>query len=173
MWQEADTWPAALQGLLDRRLATFGDQLRAEVPRFDLLETKLRALIADLPNDPLGVLHGDLIPANVLVDEALHPVAVLDFGFFTTVGDPAFDLAVTASIFDMYGPLARQVETEIDRAAAERFGFPPERLTLYRAAYAIATANVYDPDGKDGHFRWCTEMLRRDEITDLLSTGRL
>jgi len=168
MWAEARSWPAALQGLLDRRLALFGDQLRARVPRFDLAEERLRALIAELPDDGLAALHGDLIPANVLVDESLRPLAVLDFGFFTTVGDPVFDLAVTASIYDMYGPRARATEAEIDRAAAERFGVPADRLTLYRVAYAIATANVYDPKGEDGHFRWCVETIGRDDAAALL-----
>lgn len=168
MWEGARTWPAALQGLLDRRLALFGDQLRAQVPRFDLAEERLRELIAELPVDDLAVLHGDLIPANVLVDNALRPLAVLDFGFFTTVGDPAFDLAVTASIFDMYGPRARETEAEIDRATTERFGVTGDRLALFRAAYAIATANVYDPSGQDGHFRWCVEMLGRDDVAALL-----
>jgi hypothetical protein len=164
MWEGAPAWPAALQGLLDRRLARFDARLRARIPRFGLAVERLRVLIAELTVDDLAVLHGDLIPANVLVDDALRPVAVLDFGFFTTVGDPAFDLAVTASIFDMYGPRARQTEAEIDRAAAERFGFTSDRLALYRAVYALATANVYDPNGRDGHFRWCAETIGRDDV---------
>lgn len=170
MWEGAHTWPVALQGLLNRRLARFGDLLGARVPGFDRVEEGLRASIATLPSDELAVLHGDLIPANVLVDGALRPLAVLDFGFLTTLGDPAFDLAVTASIFDMYGPRAREVEATIDAAAAQRFGVPPERLALYRAAYAIATANVYDPQGQDGHFRWCAEMINRGDVAALLGT---
>lgn len=38
------------------------------------------------------------------MDEAGRPVAVLDFGFCTTAGDPAFEAAVTAAVWDMYGP---------------------------------------------------------------------
>lgn len=169
MWAGAQTWPAALQALLDRRLALFGDQLRARVPRFDLIEERLRMLIDGLPADGgLATLHGDLTPANVLVDKSLRPLAVLDFGFFTTVGDPTFDLAVTAGIYDMYGPRARETEKEIERAAAVRFGVSADRLALYRAAYAIATANVYDPTGQDGHFRWCVEVLGREDVASLL-----
>lgn len=168
MWDGVESWPAALWGLVERRLARGGDLLRARLPAFDALVERLRDLIAGLPADGLCVLHGDLIPANILVDEDLRPRAVLDFGFLSTVGDPFFDLAVTASVFDMYGSHGRQAEAAIDRAAAGRFGLAPERLALYRAVYAIVTANVYDPGGEDGHFRWCVEMLRRDDIAALL-----
>jgi hypothetical protein len=164
MWGEEPTWPAALGGLLERRLSLLDDRLRARFPDFDLLEERVRARLAELPAGETVVLHGDLIPANVLVDDALRPLGILDFGFFTTVGDSAFDLAVTASVFDMYGPRARETEATIDRAAVERFGVDPERLALYRAAYALATANIYDPDGGDGHFRWCVEMVGRADV---------
>lgn len=168
MWEGAGSWPAALDLLLERRLARFGDQLGARIPGFEAASVRLRELISGLEVGEPAVVHGDLIPANVLVDEALRPQAVLDFGFFTTLGDPLFDLAVTASVYDMYGPGAAAAEARIDAAAAARWELPAERLALYRAAYAVATANVYDPDGEDGHFRWCVEMLRREDVAALL-----
>jgi len=59
----------------------------------------------------------------------------IDFGFPSTVGDPVFDAAVTASIFDMYGPLARDAERDLDKAITESFGYSADRMALYRAAY--------------------------------------
>ena len=47
-------------------------------------------------------------------------------------------------------------------------GYQPEELTLYKAAYAVATSNAYDPNGRDGHFAWCAQMLCRREVVDLL-----
>jgi hypothetical protein len=172
LWDGHETWPAALLALLERRVAAFGDQLRAAVPQFDVGWSRLRELVRRLPGDALGIVHGDLIPANVLVDEALRPLAVLDFGFLSTAGDPAFDAAIAASIFDMYGPNARAVEAQLDVAIAQRFGYARDRITLYRAAYAIATSNAYDPRGADGHFRWCAELLQRAEVRDVLGMGR-
>jgi aminoglycoside phosphotransferase (APT) family kinase protein len=46
-------------------------------------------------------LHGDLHPANVLVDERGRLAAVVDFGDITA-GDPACDLAVAWMLFDEY-----------------------------------------------------------------------
>jgi len=168
MWEGAGSWPAALAALLERRLAVCGDQLRARVPGFERMAERLLDSVAEFEVGELTVLHGDLIPANVLVDESVRPVAVLDFGFFTTVGDPLFDLAVTASIYDMYGSRAAASEAAIDAATARRREVPPERLVLYRAAYAVATANVYDAAGEDGHFNWCVEMLGRPEVAAVL-----
>jgi hypothetical protein len=168
MWEGVGSWSAALGALLDRRLAVSGEQLGACVPGFERAAERLRALVAELAVDALTPVHGDLIPANVLVDEATRPLAVLDFGFMTTAGDPLFDLAVTASVYDMYGPRGGETEAAIDAAAARRWDVASERLALYRAAYAVATANVYDPAGLDGHFRWCAQMLNRGDVADLL-----
>lgn len=95
-------------------------------------------------------------------------MAVLDFGFLTTVGDPAFDAAVTASIFDMYGPRATATEALLDEALADRFGHDPARLAVHRAAYALVTGNCFSASGSDGHFAWCVRMLRRRDVRDAL-----
>jgi aminoglycoside phosphotransferase (APT) family kinase protein len=66
-------------------------------------------------------VHGDLIAANGLRSGA-HATAILDFGLLSTAGDPAFDAAIAASIYDMRGPRARDVERVLDRALIAAFG---------------------------------------------------
>jgi hypothetical protein len=34
-------------------------------------------------------------------------------------------------------------------------------MYLYRAAYAITTASIYDADANDGHYVWCVGNLNR------------
>lgn len=163
-----DGWAASLVALIDRRLHQFGSQLAASVPDFEKKADRVRELLHASGSDREGLVHGDLIRANVLVDDEMRPSAVLDFGFLSVPGDPAFDAAVTASILDMYGPRAREVEAAFDDLVVERFGYPRELLLLYRAAYALITSNAYDPQGADGHFRWCVDMLLREDVTALL-----
>lgn len=156
---------AESMGQLVRRRATTGP-LAAALPDLATIVDAVEDRLTKLPYGKPGLLHGDLIPANVLV--AGERLAVIDFGFLSTIGDPAFDAAVTASIFDMYGPDARRIEADLDAATAERFGYDEQSRWVHRAAYALATATAYSPSGADGHFTWCVEMLRRPEVRGAL-----
>ncbi len=156
-------FPTALAALVERRFRDRPELLRREVPDVDDLVPAVITGLQTLPeSDPAGFLHGDLIPGNVLVRDG-RVSGVLDFGFLTTVGDPQFDAAITASIFDMYGPNARVSEERLDQAFLARFGHDPQRYGLYRAAYAVITHAHFSPDGSDGHFAWCARMLRRPD----------
>ncbi|QNN54277.1 phosphotransferase [Nocardioides mesophilus] len=154
----------SLAALVQRRVERSQGPLAARLPDLDAVAAAVVARLRDLPPAPPRLVHGDLIPANVLVDQDSRPVAVLDFGFLTTVGDPAFDAAVAASVFDMYGPRARDTEALLDAAVADRFGYPAERLAAYRAGYALATSTCYSASGSDGHFAWCLRMLERPDV---------
>ncbi|QWZ09024.1 phosphotransferase [Nocardioides panacis] len=149
-----------LADLVERRA---NDVLATAVP--GLPAASVAAAVRALPPAPAALVHGDLIPANVLLDDTGRPSAVIDFGFLTTVGDPAFDAAVTASIFDMYGDAARSTEARLDA----RLGVDPRRAAVHRAAYAVVTATCFSPTGDDGHFRWCVAMLGRDDVRAALS----
>lgn len=164
----ADDFPAALIALLERRVARFGELLRAHVPDFDRRYSRLVEKLAAFDRLPTTVIHGDLFGENILVDEAVRPLAVLDFGFLSTAGDPRLDASLTAVIMNMYGPHAPAIaDTLTDRFAAE-LGYSVEALLIYRAAYAVATSNVFTPEGSDGHFPWCVAQLTRAEVTAAL-----
>ena len=55
--------------------------------------------------------------------------------------------------------LATPVEGPRVRLAASEMEQHRERL--YRAAYAITTATIYDADAGDGHYVWCVGNLNR------------
>ncbi|MCA6095936.1 aminoglycoside phosphotransferase family protein [Streptomyces sp. SCA3-4] len=175
LWDGSASWSQALSTLVDDRADRFGDQLRAKAADFDTKLAQLHRALATLDDVRPALVHGDLIPGNILVGADGAPAAVLDFGFFSTAGDPAFDAALTASIFDMYGTDAQDTEARIDRELNTRFGHPPDRLALYRSAYAVITSNAYDPLGQDGHFQWCADTLNRPSVSEALRrapTGR-
>ncbi|NUR97403.1 MAG: aminoglycoside phosphotransferase family protein, partial [Kribbellaceae bacterium] len=71
-----------------------------------------------------------------------------------------FEASLAAGFFDMYSPDARRLDDEL----TERFvglGHDRELMRLYRHAYAIITATVYDENAGDGHYQWCVEQLTR------------
>lgn len=168
LWDGAAAFRDALLSLLHRRVERFGPVIRGHLPDFGRRYTRLRELIAAMPVRPDAVIHGDLVPGNILVDEQGKPLAVLDFGFLTTGGDPRFDAAIAASVMNMYGPHAPAITGAMTARLAGDLGYPPGMLVTYQAAYAVATSNAFTPDGADGHFAWCISQLRRPDVTAVL-----
>lgn len=156
----------SLAGLVERRARASRGPLVARLGGLDVLVAATGTALRALAPAPPTFVHGDLVPGNVHVDASGTVVAVLDVGFLTMLGDAAFDAAVTASVYDMYGPRHRASERVLDDALGEVLGCDPQRRGLYRAAYALATATVFSPDGTDGHFEWCAAMLERDDVRE-------
>ncbi|MFC4786154.1 phosphotransferase family protein [Nocardioides sp. MAHUQ-72] len=157
-----------LAALVERRVERFREPLQAQLPDVDRVTTVVVDRLRALDPEASSLVHGDLIPANILVDGHGRPCAVVDFGFLSTVGDPAFDAAVAASTYDMYGPRAAETEAVLDRAVRDRLGHAPERLAAHRAAYALVTSCCFSVSGSDGHFAWCVRMLGRPDVRTAL-----
>lgn len=152
-----------LASLVTRRVERFATPLRVALPDVDAVLGNTIEALHGLDHAVPTLMHGDLIAANVMTSGG-HASAVLDFGFMTTAGDPLFDVAITASIFDMYGPRARETERTLDQAFLTTFTGDHRRYSIYRAAYALTTACCYGTDLSEGHFAWCVGMLSRPDI---------
>jgi aminoglycoside phosphotransferase (APT) family kinase protein len=168
LWSAAQGFRGAMIGLLGRRVARFGDVIRGHLPDFDRRYRALQDRLATISPFPDSVLHGDLLGGNILVDHDLRPVAVLDFGFLTTAGDPRLDSAITASVMNMHGPHAPSITRDLTTRLARELGYATEVLLIYQACYAVATSNAFTSDGSDTHFAWCIAQLRRRDITEAL-----
>ena len=165
LWEGHARFPDALAALVRRAVRRRGDLLAARVPDLAAMVRRTTESLVALPDSQsVSVVHGDLVPPNIHVDGTGAPTAVLDFGFFTTAGDPAFEAAVTAAVWDMYGPYAEHHTAVLTRLFAEEFRHSPDTLALYRRAYALATYDLFSSDGSDGHFRWCAALLGRGSL---------
>ncbi|MDQ3627427.1 MAG: phosphotransferase [Actinomycetota bacterium] len=159
----AETFEHQLASLASRRVERFNRQMRTAIPDLDsLLAGTVTSLHGLSPAEP-RLVHGDLIAANVLAVNG-RATAIVDFGFLTTVGDPAFDAAVAASCFDMWGPKGLHVERALDDAVIGVFGYDPQRLATYRAAYGLVTACCFGDDLSEGHFAWCVAKMERPDV---------
>ena len=74
-------WPTALVAGMDRRVGVHGGPLLAALPDAPRLVEQIGSALTSLPRPPEAIVHGDLCAVNVLVDDALEPRAVLDWGF--------------------------------------------------------------------------------------------
>jgi aminoglycoside phosphotransferase (APT) family kinase protein len=117
---DSGSFGSALIALLERRVSRFGNILRARVVEFDRKYRQVIEKVAALDGTAHTVIHGDLVPANLLTDSSGTLTAVLDFGFLTTCGDRRLDASIGAPTFNMYGPhAARTTETLTARLMAE------------------------------------------------------
>lgn len=161
LWLNHTRFPDALAALVERATRRHRDLLAAHISDLSVKIVRTVEALKALPDTPVTVIHGDLIPPNIHVDDTGRPTAILDFGFFTTAGDPAFEAAVTAAIWDMYGPHADEHLATLTKVFATELRYAPETLALYQTAYALTTYDLFASDGTDGHFRWCVGLLNR------------
>lgn len=166
LWDGHTRFPDALAALVERAARRHGEVLAAAVPGLAATVELIARTLRALPATPVTAVHGDLVPPNIHVDDTGLPVAVLDFGFFTTAGDPAFEAAVTAAVWDMYGPDAEHHTAELTSLFAAALGHDQRTLALYQAAYALTTYDLFSTDGSDGHFQWCAALLNRDTAVE-------
>jgi Ser/Thr protein kinase RdoA (MazF antagonist) len=153
-------WHQFLVRALQHKLAQVGSCLSRDVVAFESKVERLRALLAAPYQGELRLIHGDFFPGNLLVDREGQVTALLDFGLFTMVGDPLFDLATGWVFFDMYDELRANVRERYLSLILDRLG-EDVRRTLYRyvLVYSILSANTYSPTCSDGHYRWCADNL--------------
>jgi len=168
LWAGGERWTEVLAALVRRRAVAHAEVLRARITDFDRKLERVHRLLERVPPAPDRVVHGDIVPANVLVDDAFRVTALIDWSFLTTAGDHTFEASITAGVFDMYGPGARASDDALTAVLAERHGHSLARMLLYRAAYAIATACAFSRDGTDGHFAWCAAVLERADVVETL-----
>ncbi|MFG1911674.1 phosphotransferase family protein [Kribbella sp. NPDC048928] len=165
------SWIDALTGLVQRRIARFGDQLEPVVDDFGPKVDALLKLLSDLAEPESRFVHGDVTAGNILVDDELNPVTLLDFGLLTMAGDPMFEAAATASVIDLWSPRSREIEAAYDAAFVERLGYDDVRLLVYRCAYSLIIANAHedDPYGRDSHVPLTARFFNTPEVSALLS----
>ncbi|WP_327636492.1 aminoglycoside phosphotransferase family protein [Kribbella sp. NBC_00482] len=152
------SWGESLAGLVRRRAEASSVHLERDVAGFPELLGEVLDGLTQL-GDGMSVVHGDICPPNVLMD-GQRVEAVLDWGFLSTAGDSTFEASLAAGFFDMYSPEARRLD-DLLTARFETLGHDRERMRLYRRAYAIITATIYDENAGDGHYTWCVGQLTR------------
>jgi hypothetical protein len=141
----------SLADLVQRRAEPLGALLS------DGVVDRMAEALRELPPVPPRLVHGDLGPVHVLLDGG-RPVGLLDFGYVSTLGDPAFDAAVAACLQDMFGPGAAAATAALDDRVVRRFDHDPAVLVLYRAAYGLVTASCLV--GHPGRqLDWCLELV--------------
>ena len=138
----AGDWTEYLRLSLAHYAAVNGATIAEEIGDVAALEGKALSLLAALdPRPERALVHGDYFPGNVLMDGEFRVTAVVDFGFYTVVGDPLLDVAGAAIFLEMIGSPPGDIAFA-ERLVAERYGpaIAPS-LRFYRAYFAFAMAD--------------------------------
>ncbi|NSW54277.1 MAG: aminoglycoside phosphotransferase family protein [Anaerolineae bacterium] len=175
-------WHTFLRAFLQRRLHASAACLRRDVTGWDEKLDRMERLLSQPYSGELRVVHGDFFPGNLLVEvrlpkslpptsrlpkspktsEVLEICALLDFGLFTMLGDPLFDLATAWVFFDMYDDLKIDARARLLERILARLGEGVRgRMYRYVLIYSLLSADTYAPDCSDGHYRWCVDNLNQ------------
>ena len=145
----AGTWRDYLRLGLDRFIAWNGPAIEAARGDLDRLRATALALLDTVAaTPPKALVHGDYFPGNVLIDDRLRVSGLVDFSFWTVVGDPLLDVIGTPIFLEMNDEATADDIAFVRRIILERHGdavLGPARF--YRAYFAFAMA---DPGNSDG-----------------------
>lgn len=161
----ADDWNALIRFFIDRCLADSGLILQRDVHNINNILGTLRDIFFGCYGGTYHVIHGDVFPGNLMMDESGAVTGLIDFGTLTMVGDPLFDLASASIYFDMYGQQRCDVRSRLLALAAAGLPTDDERRKLYAYVFVVAatTATLYPEPGIDvrqgGHYQWATDIL--------------
>jgi aminoglycoside phosphotransferase (APT) family kinase protein len=153
-------WHAFLSRWLFAKLSSLASHFERDVIAFDQKLAVMQTLLAQPYHGDYRLIHGDICPANLLVDAQGQICGLLDFGLFTLYGDPLFDAATAWVFFDMYDELQTNVRARLLPFVLQRFG-PANygKLIRYVLLYSFLSANTYAADCSDGHYAWCVSNL--------------
>ena len=165
------SWQDLLQQNLERKLKENRKYYLPFVPHLNALAQQLMQKIDTVNLHDCRLIHGDFFPGNTIINEAIQITGLLDFGTFTTMGDPIYDIALGWVFADMYEnidhfPVKDFVGERINRKLAEN---EVERMKLYVLIYSLLSATMYgNPDTNDGHFRWAMKNLNDKTLLEAL-----
>lgn len=140
------------------RVAIKDKALAADVPGLDAIAARLIARLESIPDPEKSVVHGDIWPPNVMMNDTLQVTGLIDFSFTTRVGDHVMDLAGAAHFLRIANPSAEEDHAFLMELIAERHGDEVvERIGLYAVWFAFSFAYNHDDAVI---YPWCVDLIR-------------
>ena len=143
---------------LAERLEVFAadEVLAGEVPGFVEKVARLKAQVLALPDPEKCIVHGDIWPPNIMMDDDLRVTGLIDFNFTTRVGDTVMDLAGAVHFIKVGNPHGTADYDDLMGLVAARHGADlRERLALY--AVWLAFSFAFNHDEAVVH-AWCLDL---------------
>lgn len=165
-------WNEFITDMVSDRMRTVAPLLRRDIGDIDTRAERLLGRFSDRYEGPDAVVHGDLYPGNILMTDRATVTGIIDFGTFTMIGDPLYDLATACGFWRMYQPdHATARHRLLDHAAADLPAENRRRLMDYLLIAALTTCDLYPepnrPIHDTGHYQWARGILIDDQYWHL------
>ena len=140
------------------RAAVEDEVLAADVPGLAAIAAQLSARLEALPDPEKCVVHGDIWPPNVMMNDTLRVTGLIDFSFTTRVGDHVMDLAGAAHYLRIGNPHAAEDHAYLMQLIAERHG---AEVVEWIGLYAVWLAFSFAYNHEDTLiYPWCLDLIR-------------
>ncbi len=133
--------------------------LQEEGISYDEIISNFRNDIDTLQQYPAkNLVHGDYFFGNVLVDENLTISAVIDFGWWSCIGDHLMDIAGVIMFLDLYQEVSQIEKDYLNDLISKKYGTAFSHvLSIYRVYYSLLLADCKEPDPKA--YNWSIHNL--------------
>lgn len=170
---KSNDWHAYFRSRIQQSVTVHRCHFKKHVSQYNYkYKTLLKSFSTSEYSSPLSLIHGDIFPGNILLNDSSHEITgIIDFGRYTLFGDPIYDLATACIFFAMYEP-DRALHRSRLLAMAHTLVPKSDQVWLYRYTLGCAfiSAPLYHKTHEDlaanGHFRWAIEILNDETLWD-------
>lgn len=154
--RRADRWSDYLTARV--RVAAEDKVLEAAVPGLAGIAKRFIARLEAIPDPERCIVHGDIWPPNVMMNDALQVTGLIDFSYTTRVGDHVMDLAGACHFLLATKASSSEDHAYLKQLILERHGPKVmDRIGLYAVWFAFDFAFNHDDAWV---FAWCANLIR-------------
>ena len=154
--RRCDRWPDYLTARVTT--AAKDEVLAMAVPGLAGIVERFNAGLRAIPEPARCIVHGDIWPPNVMMNDDLQVTGLIDFSFTTRIGDHVMDLA-GACHFLLATKASSQADHDyVKQLILAKYGVEViDRIDLYAVWFAFDFAYNHDDAAV---FAWCTNLIR-------------
>lgn len=140
------------------RAAAEDDVLAAAIPNLGGIVDRFIMRLEAIPDPTRCIVHGDIWPPNVMMNESLQVTGLIDFSFTTRIGDHVMDLAGAWHFLLASKSSAKADHDYLKQLILAKHGAEViDRMGLYAVWFAFEFAFNHDDAAV---FAWCANLIR-------------
>ncbi len=154
--RRSDSWSDYLTASV--RKAAEDEVLAAAVPGLAQIARRFIARLEAIPEPARCIVHGDIYPPNVMMNDDLQVTGLIDFSFTTRIGDHVMDLAGACYFPLVVKACSRADHDYVKQLILAKHGTEVmDRVGLYAVWFGFDFAYNHDDAVV---FAWCADLIR-------------